>query len=305
MRQLHAVLRAICAVVIVAAAPFGAEAQPAAVPPAVAAPSVAAPSVAAPSADAPRTPKSDTATAKERIEVDVSSRSVAVTSSFNGTEIIVFGTVENSRQASAEAGFYDVVVVVEGTLTPIVARKKSNVGGLWVNTSSIRFASLPTYYAIASTRPVDEIAEADVRNANAIGFDHVPMSVASKTLVSGVSADEAKKFREAIVRLKRKEGLYVSSDYGVAFIGRSLFRATIELPANVPVGPVKARVYLIRDGAVLSEATTTVTLSRQGFELLMYNFAHKQPLLYGLFCVALAVGAGLLASAVFRKAGAH
>lgn len=295
MRQLHAVRRAICAFVIVAAASVGAEAQPAAV----------APAVTPPAADAPRTPGLGTAKAKERIEVDVSSRSVAVTSGFNGTEIIVFGTVENSRQASAEAGFYDVVVVVEGTLSPIVARKKSNVGGLWVNTSSIRFASLPTYYAIASTRPVDEIAEADVRNANAIGFDHVPMSVASTTLVSGVSADEAKKFREAIVRLKRKDGLYVSSDYGVVFIGRSLFRATVELPANVPVGPVKARVYLIREGAVLSEATTTVTLSRQGFELLMYNFAHKQPLLYGLFCVALAVGAGLLASTLFRKAGAH
>lgn len=242
---------------------------------------------------------------KERIEVDVSSRSVAVTSSYNGTEIIVFGTVENSRQASAEAGYYDVVVVVEGALSPIVARKKSNVGGLWVNTSSIRFASLPTYYAIASTRPVDEVAEANVRDAHAIGFSHVPMSIASKTLASGVSAEEAKGFREAIVRLKRKEGLYVSSDYGVAFIGRSLFRATIELPANVPVGPVKARVYLLREGVVLSEATTTVSLSRQGFELLMYNFAHKQPLLYGLFCVALAVGAGLLASTLFRKAGAH
>ncbi|MEQ1714334.1 MAG: TIGR02186 family protein, partial [Hyphomicrobium sp.] len=182
---------------------------------------------------------------------------------------------------------------------------RDSVGGLWINTSSIRFASLPTYYAIASTRPIDEIAEPNVRDANAIGFRHVPMSIASKALASGVTAEEAQNFREAIIRLKRKEGLYVSSDYGVAFIGRSLFRATVELPANVPVGPVKARVYLIRSGEVLSEAKTTVTLSRQGFELLMYNFAQNQPLLYGLFCVALAVGAGLLASTLFRKAGAH
>ena len=242
---------------------------------------------------------------RERIEVDVSSRSVAVTSSFNGTEIIVFGTVENSRQASAEAGYYDVVIVVEGAMSPIVARKKSNVGGLWVNTGSLRFASLPIYYAIASTRPVDEIAEPTVLDAHGIGFEHVPMSVASKTLVSGATAEEIKGYREAIIRLKRKEGLYVKDDYNVAFIGRSLFRATIELPANVPVGEVKARVYLVRSGEVLSEAKTTVTLARQGFERLMYDFAHRQPLLYGIFCVALAVGAGLLASILFRKGGAH
>ncbi len=290
MRQLHNAMRAaLAAAAVMFAATSGAPAQPARGAAAEAAPKEDAVAVAG----------------KERIEVDVSSRSVAVTSSFNGTEIIVFGTVENSQQASAESGFYDVVVIVEGTLSPIVARKKSNVGGLWVNTSSIRFASLPTYYAIASTRPVDELAEPDVRDAHAIGFSHVPMNIASKALASGISAEEAQNFRDAIVRLKRKEGLYVSSDYGVAFIGRSLFRATIELPANVPVGPVKARVYLIRNGAVLSEATTSVSLSRQGFELLMYNFAHRQPLLYGLFCVSLAVGAGLLASTLFRKAGAH
>lgn len=241
----------------------------------------------------------------ERIEVDVSSRAVEVTSSFNGTEIVVFGSVENSRQPSPEAGYYDVIVVLEGMHAPIVARKKSNVGGVWVNTSAVRFASLPIYYAIASTRPIDEIADTDVLDSNEIGFSHVPMQVSSKSPMSGVAESELKDYREAVVRLKRKEGLYVANDYAVAFIGRSLFRATIELPANIPVGPVTARVYLVRSGEVLSQATATVALSRGGFELLMYNFAHQRPLLYGLFCVGLAVGAGLLASTLFKKSGAH
>src|SRR6185437_4239479 len=97
--------------------------------------------------------------AKESVEADASTRQVAITSSYTGTEILVFGTVENSVQPSAEAGTYDVVVVVEGTAVPAVVRRKSEVGGLWVNTSFVRFASLPSYYAIASTRPIDEFAD--------------------------------------------------------------------------------------------------------------------------------------------------
>ena len=77
---------------------------------------------------------------RETVEADVSTRSVAITSGFTGTEIIIFGTVENSRQPSAESGIYDVVVVVEGTPVPVVVRRKARAGGLWMNSKSIRFA---------------------------------------------------------------------------------------------------------------------------------------------------------------------
>ena len=60
--------------------------------------------------------------AKESVEADASTRQVAITSSYTGTEILVFGTVENSVQPSAEAGTYDVVVVVEGAAAPVVVR---------------------------------------------------------------------------------------------------------------------------------------------------------------------------------------
>ena len=106
----------------------------------------------------------------------MSTRSVAITSGFTGTEIIIFGTVENSRQSSPESGTYDVVVVVEGTPAPVVVRRKSRIGGLWVNVRTIRFSSFPSYYAIASTRPVDEIAEHAVLDKNQIGFGHVRMA---------------------------------------------------------------------------------------------------------------------------------
>jgi uncharacterized protein (TIGR02186 family) len=236
----------------------------------------------------------------ERVEADVSTRSIAVTSGFTGTEIVVFGSVDNSRQPSAESGYYDVVVVVEGTPVPLIARKKSNVAGLWINTAAATFERVPSYYAITSTRPIEEIAETPVLAENQIGMDFALLSPSIRTS-SEVPADVLEKYRAAVIRLKQKEGLYIRNDYGVAFIGRSLFRSSIELPANVPVGPLSARVYLFHDGALLSSYTTRVRLEREGIERLLHQFAFRYPLLYGLFAVAVAVAAGLLASAVFRR----
>jgi uncharacterized protein (TIGR02186 family) len=240
-------------------------------------------------------------TATETVEADVSTRSVDITSSFSGTEIIVFGTVENSRQPSAESGTYDVVVAVEGTPAPAVVRRKASVGGLWINTRAIRFASFPSYYAIASTRPVDEIADRTVLDKHEIGFGHVRMMPSGGSRVSENNPDEVAAFREAVIRLKQHDHLYVTADYGVTFIGRSLFRSTITLPPNVPVGPLTARVYLLKDGQMLSTYTSKVNMERAGVERFLHDTAFSHPLIYGPVVVIFAVLAGLAASFAFRR----
>jgi uncharacterized protein (TIGR02186 family) len=237
----------------------------------------------------------------ETVEADVSTRSVSITSGYTGTEIIIFGTVENSRQPSPEAGTYDVVVVVEGTPAPVVVRKKARVGGLWANASAIRFASFPSYYAIASTRPIDELAEASVLNKNEIGFGHVRMMPSGSARNMPSDADEIARFRDAVIRLKQRDRLYVTADYGVTFIGRSLFRSTLTLPPNVPVGPLTARVYLLKDGKMLSTYTSKVTMERAGLERFLHDAAYERPLLYALAAIALASLAGLAAAFAFRR----
>lgn len=237
---------------------------------------------------------------QETVQADVSTRSVAVTSGFTGVEIVVFGAVDNSRQASAESGFYDVVVVIEGTPSRIVARRKSNIAGIWINTQAVTFESVPSYYAIATTRPLDEIADPIALRENDIGFEQVRMA-AVRGWETGLSTADLEDFRSAVIRLKRKDELYVQAEYGVAFIGRSLFRASIDLPANIPVGPLLTRVHLFRGGQLLSTYSARVNLQREGLEHLLHSFAFRTPVLYGLFTVALAVGAGLIASTVFRR----
>lgn len=234
---------------------------------------------------------------KAHIEVDVSTRSVAVTSAFTGTEIIVFGAIGGRMVNEMADGLFDIVVIVEGTFEPLVVRRKSNVAGIWINTRGLRFDSVPSYYTITSTRPIDKIAPRRVMRANQIGFDHVQMRPMPET---NVGPNEMAAFREAVIRLKKGEGLYKEDDGGVELKGKSLFRSAVRLPANVPVGPLAAKVFLFRDGQLVAKSDSLVTMRREGLEALIYDLAFNRPLIYALVTVVIALLAGLAASAVFR-----
>lgn len=237
----------------------------------------------------------------ETVEADISTRSLEVTTGFTGHEIVVFGAIDNSQAPKDDpAGYYDVVVVVEGTPFPIVARRKSEVAGVWMNTSSITFNSVPSYYAIASSKPIEEIAGPAVLERHAIGFRHIKMMPAGNS-GAGMKESQLAAFRAAVIRLKQRQNLYVLEPEGVDFVGRSLFRSTIALPANIPVGPLVARTYLFRDGEVVSAHIARVTLHRAGIERLVHNFAFVYPASYGLIAVIIAVLSGLLASVLFRR----
>lgn len=240
---------------------------------------------------------------RETVQADISTRRVAVTSTFSGTEVVVFGAVDNSRQTSPEAGLYDIVVLVTGAPTRVVARKKSRVLGVWLNTDRMTFTNVPSYYAIISTRPIDEIASSDVLKSVGLGFDYVPMTL-GKGEAEMRSAAEIKEFRDAIVRLKRKDRLFTQDQYGVAFIGRSLFRASVDVPANVTIGRLETRVLLFKNQELLHQYSARIELEREGLEDALHAFAFRYPLYYGIFTVLLALGSGLLASTLFRK-GAH
>lgn len=252
-----------------------------------------------PRAPQPAVPAAPVPLPRETVQADMSTRRIAVTSSFSGTGVVVFGAVNNSRQESAEAGLYDVIIVASGTPSKLVARKKSNVGGLWINTSSVAFDSVPSYYAITSTRPIEEVASEEVLKASGIGFDFAPMTFAASA--KDLTAAEIKEWREAVVRLKQRDRLYQRDEYGVAFVGRSLFRATFDMPANVTVGPFETRVFLFRDGELLSRYSARLNLEREGLESLIHRFAFQYSFFYGVFTVLVAVGAGMLASFIFSK----
>ena len=238
------------------------------------------------------------AQAREDIQSDLSARDIKIESNFTGAEIVVFGTVENGTSSPA-ASAYDVVVVIRGPDEAIVTRRKERLLGLWMNRQSQVFDEVPGFYAVLSTRPLDEIAKPEILKRYDIGFDSLLQSPA--TTPASAPAGNALAFREAVIRIMQDEGLFVAEDRGVTFISSSLFRATLELPAHVPDGGYLANVYLFRNGKLLSLNQSQLSITKAGFERLIYSTAFDYPLIYGIVAVLVAVAVGLFASTVLRR----
>ena len=55
-------------------------------------------------------------------------------------------------------GSYDIVATVSGPRETLVVRRKDRMFGIWANADSRTFVEVPSYLAMLSTRPAEEIA---------------------------------------------------------------------------------------------------------------------------------------------------
>ena len=108
-------------------------------------------------------------------------------------------------------------------------------------------------------------------------------------------------WRQAVVRLKARLGLYDEDEHGVVFVDRNLFKAEINLPTDAPIGRYQAQILLFQDGQPVSERVRELDVKKVGLERTLYLFAHVYPWTYGLVSVSIALAAGWAASAAFRR----
>jgi uncharacterized protein (TIGR02186 family) len=234
---------------------------------------------------------------QEGLEIGISTDEIAVQSNFAGADITIFGAITRADPLLLALGKYDVVVTLEGPESATTVRRKERVFGIWINRHSVEFQPIPTSYSISSTRPIREIADEAVLQRYSIGAANLPLSPASAT-----SPDvDVNEFRQALRRLKRENGLYQRDYRGVDFVSSSLFKASVRLPANIPVGQHVVHAYLFKNDEFVTEKELTLHVAKTGIEQYINYVAHEQPLLYGLFAVFLASIAGWLGSVVFRR----
>ncbi|MBP6013844.1 MAG: TIGR02186 family protein [Alphaproteobacteria bacterium] len=237
--------------------------------------------------------------AAEDLAAGISRDQIEIRSNFTGTDVVVFGAIENEfGQAFPATEPRDVVVVVRSDRPyTVTVRKKERVGPIFVNREMRRFADVPGFYFLASTRPLKEIAQGAVLDQFELGLDRIALGPAPGSI--GGPRD----FREAIVRTKQRQELYSQHEGGVSFLSGSLFRTTVALPPNVPAGNLKVLVYVFANGEVTSSNSMTLFIDKKGIERGVSDLSHKQPVLYGLAAVLLSALAGFLGYLAFRERG--
>ncbi|MCB1357146.1 MAG: TIGR02186 family protein [Maritimibacter sp.] len=228
----------------------------------------------------------------EEIVAGLSQNVVSITATFVGSEILIFGAVK--RDAPAPDGALGVAVVVEGPSHPITVRRKERRMGIWVNTDSVEVQRAPSFYAISTSAPFDELVNEDVDSAM-----HISIPEAIRIFTSE-EVEDPENFAEALIRIRKKAGLYKFNEGNVNITGNTLFDTRIELPANLTEGTYRTRIFLTRGGEIVADYSTDIDVAKVGLERWLYTLAHEQALIYGLMSLAIAIAAGWAASAFFR-----
>jgi uncharacterized protein (TIGR02186 family) len=230
----------------------------------------------------------------EQVVLGLSQDEVAITADFDGSSLLIFGAVKREAPVPTDSNHH-VVITVTGPSEAVDIRRKERRLGIWVNTDSVRLSRTPSCYAVASTGPLSEVLSATEDLRHSISVDHVMSTVGARNTVEDVY-----NFTDALVRIRTSEELYQRNENGVSLDQQTLFRTSLELPANLVEGSYATRIFLLRDGMVVDRYDTAIEVHKVGLERWLYNLAHEKPLIYGIMSLVIAIAAGWLASAAFR-----
>ncbi|SFG04910.1 conserved hypothetical protein [Novosphingobium sp. CF614] len=224
---------------------------------------------------------------------EVSQHEVALQQGFTGTELLLFGAIL-TPEGSRAAKDYDIVVVLKGPTQSIVLREKQKVAGIWINAASTELRSAPSYYAIATTRPISEIVDDKTAAIYELGLKWLQLSP-----IGAIDPKEQARFAEGLVDLNRRNGLYRQEEGSVKVSEQVLYQARIGLPSRVPTGTYTAETFAISKGRVVASASSQVEVRKLGIERAIAHFSNDYGFAYGLLAVFVSVAMGWLAGRLF------
>ncbi|MBL42654.1 MAG: hypothetical protein CMM49_08360 [Rhodospirillaceae bacterium] len=224
----------------------------------------------------------------ETLNTEISQKTISISSNFTGKKILLFGNKEIEG---------DIIITISGPKEKVLVHEKTKKMGIWINSNKIVFSDVPSYYAIASNRRIKNIISIENQNKLQIGAERLNIKPINNLEISN---EEIEKFKSGLIRNKIKKNLYSLNEKSV-FFNNKLFRSQINFPTNAPEGNYKINTYLIKNNNIINSKENSVFISKVGIERKIYNFANKQPALYGICAIIIAILSGSIASIIFRR----
>ena len=230
----------------------------------------------------------------EEVVLGLSQDQVSISTNFDGSEITLYGAIKREAPIPSEDPL-QVIVTISGPNEPVTVRRKDRRLGIWVNVDAVNVSTAPSFYAIATSAPWDDVINEadDLRHTISI-----PRAIRSVGAWSQV--DDPQTFIDALIRIRMNNNSYALKEGTVDLRDSTLFTTAIQMPANLTEGDYATRIFLTRGGKVISEYETSIDVRKVGLERWLFNLSRQQPLAYGILSLAIAIAAGWGASAAVR-----
>ncbi|QJF52425.1 TIGR02186 family protein [Roseobacter ponti] len=230
----------------------------------------------------------------EEVVLGLSKDTVSINTSFDGSEILIFGAVKREAPIQDDPRL-QVIVTVSGPEETFTVRRKEKRFGIWVNTDAVEVDSAPSFYAVSSSTVLG-LSISDTEDLR----HRVSIPRAIRSVGAPDTIADATRFTDALIRIKSRSNQYQLNEGTVSVDEQTLFRTAIELPAALTEGDYQTRIFLTRGGEVVSQYETSIYVRKVGLERWLFRLSRENALMYGLMSLAIAIGAGWAASAVFR-----
>ncbi len=228
------------------------------------------------------------ANSKKLIIADISDNKINIDVGFKGTKLLFFGVID-------EEG--DVVVSVTGPRKIVKVRRKEKKMGIWLNTETTVFFDVPSYYYVASTRPLKELRAESILQINQVGIENIRFA-------GGEEQEERSIWVNGIVKSMIEAGRYNPEQGVIEISDKRLFKTELNFSAELVDGQYLVDTLLLKEGNVIAARRSFINVSKSGYGEKIYKMANNNRLLYGLTAVFFAIIFGFIIHETTRRLNA-
>jgi hypothetical protein len=242
----------------------------------------------------------------------VGARRVAISLTFSGERVFLHG--------QPAPGAQQILAVIEG---PGLGRKRimrqGRIAFFWLGVKQYKIKNAPGLHLVNvhcpvcnGMEPCDHRTDLDEWNllladsGQIVGPGALGRQVRLTDRGGGaVGSEEVGRALRGFWDLQASRGLYSVRENAIRVNPQGLFYHAFDLPTGAPEGRYRITTYFAREGRIVGVSENELLVRKSGPVAWMTRLAERSGAIYGGLSVAIAVLAGVLANAVFRRGDRH